>query len=311
MSVTRKTIAATRARIAPYIRRTPVIDVEVPEVVRPVTLKLEVLQHTGSFKARGAFASLAGNPRATAGVAAASGGNHGAAVAYAARRLGLKARIFVPAIAAPAKLERIRSYGAAVVQDGANYAAALALCEAHIAATGAMSVHAYDETATVTGQGSVALELEDQSPDIDTVLVAVGGGGLIGGIAAWYCGATRVVAVEPRASPALHAALAAGRPVDVEVSGIAADSLGATRVGELPFAIAGGWVERAVLVDDGAIRAAQAWLWESLRLVTEPGGATAFAALLAGAYRPAAHERVAVVLCGANTDPETFARAIA
>lgn len=311
MSLDREAIARAAHRIAPHIRRTPVIDIRFGDLDRPVTLKLELLQHSGSFKARGAFNNLAEAPRSAGGVAAASGGNHGAAVAYAARQLGHKARIFVPEISSPAKVAKIASYGAEIVQQGPSYHEALALCEAHIAATGALSVHAYDAEATLAGQGTLARELEDQAPDLDTVLVAVGGGGLIGGIAAWYQSQVKVVGVEPETSNALHAALAAGKPVEVSPSGVAADSLGAKTAGSLMFPIAQRHVERVVLVSDDDIRAAQRHLWQSLQLVAEPGGATAFAALLSGAYRPEKDERVGVIVCGGNTTMEAFGKLFA
>lgn len=310
MIISRETIAEAHRRIAPYIRRTPVIDIALPGVGRPVTLKLELLQHAGSFKARGAFNNLAEAAKGPGGVAAASGGNHGAAVAYAARVLGHRARIFVPEISSPAKVGRIASYGAEIVQQGKLYPEALALCEAHIAATGALGVHAYDSVATLNGQGTLALELERQAPDLDTLLVAVGGGGLIGGIAAWYQSKVKVVGVEPATSNALHAALAAGHPVEVSPSGIATDSLGARSAGALMYPIARQHVDHVALVCDDDIGAAQAQLWRSLQLVTEPGGAAAFAALLAGAYRPREDERVGVVVCGANTTMEAFARVL-
>jgi threonine dehydratase len=307
----RAAIAATYERIAPFIRRTPVIEAGVPGVATPVALKLELLQHSGSFKARGAFANLLGSTVPAAGVAAASGGNHGAAVAYAAMRLGIPARIFVPDIASPAKLARIGSYGAAIVQGGANYSEALAACMTHVNAAGALNIHAYDAEPTLLGQGSVGLEIEEQLPEIDTLLVAVGGGGLIGGIAAWFASRIRVVGVEPETSNALHAALAAGQPVKVEPSGIAADSLGASFAGKLALAIARRHVDHVALVSDDDIRRAQCWLWEHARLVTEPGGAAALAALLAGRYRPEQGERIAVLVCGANTELQSFAQSIA
>jgi threonine dehydratase len=285
--------------------------VAIPGCDQPVTLKLEFLQHTASFKPRGAFANLIGRDLPKAGIAAASGGNHGAAVAYVASQLAIKAHIFVPALASPAKVARIRAYGADLVQDGANYQEALAKCDRFVSETGALAVHAYDARATLLGQGTLARELEDQAPDLDTVLVAVGGGGLIGGIAAWYRGAVKVVGVEPDTCRALYAALDGGSPIFVDSSGIAADSLGASRVGDLMFPIAKDFVDHVALVSDGAIRSAQRWLWEHLRVVSEPGGAAALTALLAGAYVPSRGERVGVVLCGANTDPETFAKVIA
>lgn len=306
--ITREAITRAAARIAPYVRRTPVLDVAVDGVDRPVTLKLELLQHAGSFKSRGAFNTLLGASVGRGGVATASGGNHGAAVAYAARELGHKARIFVPEIASPAKVARIASYGAAIVQQGANYNEALSLCEAYIAESGATGVHAYDAEATLEGQGTLARELEDQAPGIDTLLVAVGGGGLIGGIAAWYQSGVKVVGVEPFTCNTLHASLAAGERVPVKTSGLAADSLGATTVGQLMFEIAKDHIAEVALVSDDDIRNAQRKLWREMQLVTEPGGAAAFAALLSGSYRPEPGERVGVVVCGANTSMDVFAQ---
>lgn len=297
-------IEAAWARIRPHVRETPVIEVEAGAFANrePIVLKLELMQHTGSFKPRGAFNNLLSMAVPEAGVVAASGGNHGAAVAYAAMRLGVPANIFVPEIASPVKIARIRAYGAKVHVGGARYADALAASERFIARTGAAAVHAYDQPGTLQGQGTVALEWERQVQDLDSVLVAVGGGGLIGGIAAWLGGRVKLVAVEPETSCALHAALRAGQPVDVEVSGVAADSLGARSVGRLMFPIAQGYVARSVLVSDEAIVEAQRALWERLRVVAEPGGAAALAALLSGAYRPEAGERVGVLLCGGNAD---------
>ena len=308
-SITRDRIAATESVIRPYVRRTPLLAADLADfglAAGSVTFKLEMLQHSGSFKARGAFANLLLRKPPRAGVVAASGGNHGAAVAYAAQRLGIPATIFVPDITSPAKAERIRGYGAQLVIAGSRYADALAASEAHVEHTGAMAVHAYDQTETLLGQGSVGMELEYDLPGIDTLLVAVGGGGLIGGIAAWYEGRTRIVAIEPEQSPTLHAALAAGAPVDAPAGGLAADSLAPRRVGELMFPIARAHVERVVLVSDDAIRQAQAALWSSLRIVAEPGGAAAFAALLSGRYRPSVGERIAVLICGANTTAVNF-----
>jgi threonine dehydratase len=268
-------------------------------------LKLEFLQHAGSFKARGAFNTLLSTPIGAAGVAAASGGNHGAAVAFAARARGVRATIFVPEIASPSKIEVIRACGADVRIGGARYADALAACNDFVANTGALSIHAYDSAATIAGQGTLALEWDAQAADqapLDTVLVAVGGGGLIAGLAAWWRGRARVVGVEPEGSRALHAALAAGHPVDVDVQSIAADSLGARRVGDLVLPIAAAAVDRVVLVADDAIRAAQALAWQRLRVVLEPGGAAALAALTSRVYQPAPGERVGVLLCGANVD---------
>ncbi len=305
----RDRIAATEALIRRYLRWTPLLKADLADFGLPgtrVIFKLEMLQYSGSFKARGAFANLLLREPSVAGVVAASGGNHGAAVAYAAQRLGIPATIFLPDITSPAKVDRIRNYGAHLVIAGSRYADALAASEAHVRETGAMPIHAYDQAETLLGQGTVGLELEHDAPDIDTLLVAVGGGGLIGGIAAWYSGLIRIVAVEPEQSPTLHAALAAGKPVDAPAGGIAADSLAPRRVGELMFPIAQAHVERSVLVSDDAIRQAQEALWSTLRVVAEPGGAAAFAALLSGRYRPSPRERVAVLICGANTTAVNF-----
>ena len=307
--ITRERIKATEAVIRPYIRRTPLVAADMADFglpPRPLTFKLEFLQHSGSFKARGAFANLLLRKAPPAGVVAASGGNHGVAVAYAAHRLGVPATIFVPDVASPAKQARIRGYGAELVIAGSLYADALAASQAHIERTGAMPVHAYDQAETLLGQGSVGIELEQDAPEIDTLLVAVGGGGLIGGIAAWHGRRVRIVAVEPEAAPTLHTAFAAGKPVDAPAGGIAADSLAPRRVGELMFSIAREHVRDVVLVTDDAIRQAQEALWSNLRVVTEPGGAAAFAALLSGRYKPSAGERVAVLLCGANTTAVKF-----
>jgi threonine dehydratase len=298
-------IRAASERIRPYIRRTPVWDLPRGALGHdgPVSLKLEFLQHAGSFKSRGAFHTLLTQPVPKAGVAAASGGNHGAAVAYAARQLGIPARIFVPEISSPAKVEIIRRLGAEVVIGGLRYADALGACGSYIAETGALSVHAYDAIPTIQGQGTIALEWEEDAQGLDTVLVAVGGGGLISGIASWWAGrGIKVVGVEPEGSRALHASLEAGRPVDVQVESIAADSLGARNTGELVFSIARAAVDHVALVTDAAIREAQRVLWRDWRIASEPGGATALAALLSGAYRPQPGERVGVLLCGANVE---------
>lgn len=308
--ITRERIAATERAIRPYIRRTPLVAADPAEFGlsgAPLLFKLEQLQHSGSFKARGAFANLLLRDLPTAGVVAASGGNHGAAVAYAAQRLGVPATIFVPEITPVAKADRIRSYGAALVVAGARYADALAASETHIARTGALPVHAYDQEETLLGQGTIGLELEADAPDkVDTLLVAVGGGGLIGGIAGWFAGTLKVVPVESEGAPTLHAALAAGRPVDAPAGGIAADSLAPRRVGTLMFPIVRNYASEVVLVSDDDIRHAQAALWSGLRVVAEPGGAAAFAALLSGRYRPALGERVAILVCGANTSAVRF-----
>jgi threonine dehydratase len=271
-----------------------------------LSLKLEFIQHAGSFKTRGAFANLLMRDVPAAGVVAASGGNHGAAVAYAAMKLGVAAKIFVPSIASPAKIQRIRDYGAELVVGGERYADALSASEAWAARSGARPVHAFDQNETLLGQGTVGLELEQQIADLDTLLVAVGGGGLIAGIAAWYERKVRIVGVEPEAAPTLTKALAAGKPVDAEAGGIAADSLAPRRVGERVFPIAERYVDRAVLVSDDAIRQAQRALWATLRVVVEPGGAAAFAALLSGRYQPRPQEHVGVLLSGANTVAVNF-----
>ena len=304
-------IARCERLIRTHLRRTPVVEIDAADFgLSParLCLKLEQLQHSGSFKARGAFANLLTRRVPAAGVVAASGGNHGTAVAYAARRLNVAAKIFVPRVCSPAKIARIRDYGADLVIEGERYADALAASEQWARASGAMPVHAFDQDETIMGQGSLALELDAQAADLDTVLVAVGGGGLIAGVAAWYQSRIDVVGVEPRAAPTLTRALAAGRPVDAEAGGLAADSLAPRRVGERVFPIARRHVRRVLLVSDDAIQKAQLVLWQTLRIVAEPGGAAAFAALLAGAYRPLRDERVGVVVSGGNTTAVDFAR---
>ena len=308
--IVRDEIARALRIIRPYVRKTPIIDVDSTDLGfagGPLTLKLESLQHAGSFKARGAFANLLMRNVPVAGVTAASGGNHGAAVAFAARRLGHKATIFVPEVSSPAKIQRIRELGADLVVAGTHYAEAAEGCRAFAATSGALNIHAYDQPETLLGQGTVGAEFEVQT-GIDTLLVAVGGGGLIGGIAAWYEGRVRIIGVEPQSSCALDAALAAGKPVDVAVGGVAVDSLGAQRVGELMFPLARTFVEDVFLVSDDAIVDAQRRLWQTLRIVTEPGGATALAALTSGIYRPGPEERVGVLVCGGNSNAVDFDR---
>jgi threonine dehydratase len=307
--LTRERIEAAHETIRPHIRRTPVIEVAAGDfgiAGERLQLKLELLQHSGSFKARGAFVNLLTRSVPPQGVVAASGGNHGAAVAYAAMKLGVRAKIFVPTVASPAKQALLRSYGADLVVTGERYADALAASEGWVRTSGALPIHAYEQVETLLGQGTTGLELEAQASDLDTLLVAVGGGGLIGGIAAWYAGRIRVIAVEPEAAPTLHAALAAGRPVEAPAGGIAADSLAPKTVGTLMFPIAQRYVERSVLVPDEAIRDAQRSLWKNLRIAAEPGGAAAFAALLSGRYRPQKGERVGVLVCGGNTAAVNF-----
>lgn len=301
-------VEAAAARIAGHVRRTPVLEVDPADFGLSgfeMVLKLEFLQHSGSFKARGAFNTLLSSDLPGAGVVAASGGNHGAAVAYAAGKLGVTARIFVPSVSSRAKVDRIRSYGAELTVGGDRYADALAASETCVAETGALPLHAYDAEATLGGQGTVAKEFAEQaSPDV--ILVATGGGGLIGGMAAWAEGAPRIVSVEPETAPTLHDAMAAGRIVDAPAGGYAADSLAPKQVGALMFPIAQRFVEAAVLVPDAAILEAQKRLWDVCRIVVEPGGAAALAALVTGAYRPAAGERVGVLLCGANVSAVSF-----
>lgn len=297
--------------VRPYLRRTPVIEIDATDVglqAGRLCLKLELLQHSGSFKARGAFANLLMREVPAAGVVAASGGNHGAAVAYAAMTRGVPARIFVPTISSPAKVQRIRDCGADLVVGGDLYADALAASEAWAGQSGALTVHAFDQHETMLGQGTLGMELEEQVPHLDTVLVSVGGGGLIAGMAAWYAGRIKVVGVEPCAAPTLTRALEAGHPVDAEAGGIAADSLAPRRIGERVFPIAKSYVHGTVLVADEAIRHAQSVLWRALRIVAEPGGAAAFAALTSGAYKLRPGERVAVIISGGNTTAVDFDR---
>ena len=308
-AVTSQMIAQAERLVRPFIRRTPVVEVDGAEFGLPahtLTLKLELLQHSGSFKARGAFANLLTRDVPEVGVVAASGGNHGAAVAYAAMKLGKPAKIFVPSVSSPAKVQRIRDYGADLAIEGDRYADALAASETWAQRTGAMQVPAFDQNETIMGQGTIGLELAEQAPDIDTVLVAVGGGGLVAGVAAWFAGRIKVIGVEPFASPTLSKALEAGHPVDAEAGGLAADSLAPRRVGERVFPIVRKYAPQTVLVSDTAIASAQAMLWQALRIVAEPGGAAAFAAILSGAYKPAAGERVAIIVSGGNTAAVDF-----
>jgi len=308
MTISRADIEAAHRRIARHVRRTPLLETD-PRV----SLKLEFLQHAGSFKARGAFNNLLTREAPPVGCATASGGNHGAAVAYAAGKLGVRAKVFVPEIAARPKIEKIRAYGADVHVEGADYFAAQALCDAYVAETGALKIHPYEALETIAGQGTVGLEWQQDLArlalaPLDAILVAVGGGGLISGVAAWFAGRARVIGVEPEGSRALHAAFAAGAPVTVPIKSVAADSLGARQVGDLCFAICREHVERVALVSDEAIEDAQRHLWKHFQIVAEPGGAAAYAALLSGAYVPGANDRVGVLVCGANADLSAFAR---
>ncbi|WP_149261115.1 threonine/serine dehydratase [Actinomadura sp. K4S16] len=307
-------VQAAARRVAGRVRRTPMIEVE-PDPLAPagrMWLKLELTQHTGSFKARGAFnhilAAREEGRLPETGVVAASGGNAGLAFAYAAARAGVPAEVYVPETAPAVKVARLRALGAAVVQVGTRYAEAQEAATKRAADTGALFCHAYDLPEVCAGQGTLGAEvLEQTGGEVDTVLLAIGGGGLMAGVATALEGRARVVGVEPVTIPTLERALHAGRPVDVEVSGIAADSLGATRLGEIAFAVASRTGVRPVLVTDEAIIEARRFVWEEYRLVVEHGTATAVAALRSGAYRPAPGERVVVVLCGANTDPSDLA----
>ena len=310
-AVTPSDIRSAHALIRGHIRRTPLLETDSPIGARRLSLKLECLQATGSFKARGAFHNLLTRPAAKAGCATASGGNHGAAVAFAAQKLGTRARVFVPEAAPISKIAKIRAYGAEAAIGGASYAEAQARCDAYVAETGALAIHPYDAVETVAGQGTLAKEWEEDLErlgleKLDAVLIAVGGGGLISGVAAWFQGRVKVVGVEPEGSRALYAALEAHSPVDVPVKSLAADSLGAKRVGELNYEIARKFVNQVVLVEDMAIAEAQRRLWTDFSVIAEPGGAAAFAAIASGAYQPERHERVGVLVCGANADLKAF-----
>ncbi len=301
----RDSIESTYRAIQGHIRRTPTIGLDPSDLdvaAKQITLKLEHLQHTGSFKPRGAFANLLLRDVGSGGVAAASGGNHGAAVAYAARKLRIPAHIFIPSVSPQAKVDRIRGEGAELTIVGDRYHEALRACREFVAETSALSVHAYDQRETILGQGSIGLELDEQVPDLDTLLVSVGGGGLIAGIAAWFGGSVKVIGVEPRRSPTLAMALDAGAPVDAPADGVAADSLAPLRVGELVLPIARAHVAGVILVDDEEIIAAQRTLWDVARIVAEPGGAAATAALVSGRYTPEPDENVGILVSGANTD---------
>jgi threonine dehydratase len=306
--ISRTEIQDAGRRIAMHVRRTPVMALEEKAfgIDARIFFKLECLQHTGSFKPRGAFNCILSSKIGEAGVIAASGGNHGAAVAYAAHNLGHHAEIFVPVITPKNKVDRLKHYGASITITGNSYAEALAASHERALQTGAVAIHAYDDARVLAGQGTLGMELEEQVRGLDSVLIAVGGGGLIGGVASWYQDRVRVIAVEPERAPTLHNSLAAGQVVEVETGGVAADSLGARRVGDLMFPIAQKFVSQSLLVSDEHIVAAQRVLWRELRLITEPGGATAFAALLSGVYKPHAGERVGVVLCGSNAELATF-----
>lgn len=305
MIITHDDIRAADARIRNHVRETPVLSLGRDEIGldHAIDLKLELFQHTGSFKARGAFNALLSGDVPEAGVVAASGGNHGAAVAYAAARLGVHARIFVPEIAGPTKIGLIRATGIEPDVIPGAYSDAFEASEAYRRETGAVSIHAYDAPETLTGQGTVGLEIERQLPDLDELLIAVGGGGLIGGIASWFGDRVKIIAVEPERAATLNTALRDGPDTSVEVGGIAANSLGAKQIGRLSYDIAKARNIESVLVPDEAIADAQARLWSSARIAAEPGGAAALAALISGSYRPGPGRRVAVLVCGGNLDP--------
>jgi threonine dehydratase len=309
--ITPHAIASVATLIRPYVLCTPVVFLDRSTFgldPGPLVLKLEQLQHSGSFKARGAFANLLLRPLPSAGVVAASGGNHGAAVAYAAQALGVTAHVFVPEVSSPAKIERIRGYGADLVVGGASYAEALAASEEWAASSGALPVHAFDQIETILGAGSLGAELRHQAPAVSTVLASVGGGGLLAGTSAAYAGQARVIGVEPTGAPTLTQALRAGGPMDAEVGSVAIDSLAPRQVGQHTFAVIREFVRQVVLVSDEDITTAQELLWDRLRLVAEPGGCAALAALLSGAYSPGPDETVAVVISGANTTAVDFRR---
>lgn len=303
--LSRERIQATERVIRPHIRRTPILEVDGSEFgldsIR-IIFKLELFQHAGSFKARGAFTNMLTREVPAAGVVAASGGNHGAAVAFAAMKLNKPATIFVPSVASQSKLDRIRGYGAELIITGDRYAQSLEASEQWTKESGALPIHAYEGDETLLGQGTLGMELEEQDPAIDSLLVAVGGGGLIGGVAAWYQNKIKVIAVEPTEAPTLNLALSAGQPVDSPAGGIAADSLAPRQVGQQMFPIAQRFVHSSLLVTDDEILSAQKRLWEAVRIVAEPGGATAFAGLLSGRYKPERGERVGVIVCGGNTE---------
>lgn len=293
-------IRAAAQRLGDSIRHTPVLAASAD-----VVLKLELLQHTGSFKPRGALNRALIEDVPASGLIAASGGNHGLAVAWAAKRLGVPAEIFVPEVSPAAKVDKLRTLGATVNVVGALYDDALAACRARQSETGALDIHAFDHRDTIAGAGTIGFELADQVPDADTILVSLGGGGLSAGLAAWY-GAGHIVVVEPDSSRCFNAAIEAGEPVDVEVAGVAADSLGARRIGAANWEILVAADAKSILVTDDAVRDAQRRFWSEYQLIVEPGGAAAAAALWSGAYVPSSGEKVVLIVCGANTDAATI-----
>ena len=300
--ITRSAIEAAAERIAPYARKTPVL--RLPEgsfgLSFPLVLKLEHHQRSGSFKSRGAYNLLLARQVPAAGVVAASGGNFGLAIAEAASTLGIPATVFVPEAITPEKLEHFEGYGATVKVVPGFYADALAASQQFVSSSGALLGHAYDLPEIVAGAGTLALELDRQAPEIDAVAVAVGGGGLIGGIASWFRGDIDVVGIETEGTPTLRSALAANRPVDVEISGIAADALGAKRIGEIGFEAASRWATGSYLVSDEALLKARRALWDEVRVLCEPAAAAPLAGLLERIYRPKAGQTVCLVICGAN-----------
>jgi threonine dehydratase len=304
MTVAPDDISAAAERIAGRVRRTPTLELGEFDGAS-VVAKLEFLQHTGSFKPRGAFNKLLSSEVPPAGVIAASGGNFGSAVAYAARELGVPAEVFIPSTSPETKVARVRGYGAQVMIVEGYWAEAQAAVMERQAETGALLMHPFDQPEVIAGQGTIGLEIEEQVPAVDAVLMSCGGGGPLAGIAAWFDDRIRVVGVEPDGCATMAAALAAGEPVVVEVGGVAADSLGAARVGDQTFPLVRDHVDRMIQVTDDQIREAQRALWEDFHLIVEPGGATAFAALRSGAYTASPGERICVVLSGANCDPAT------
>ncbi|PCI86775.1 MAG: threonine dehydratase [Hyphomicrobiales bacterium] len=307
--INKSTIDQAYALIKPYIRKTPVMDVSAADILgdrnqnNRINFKLELFQHAGCFKPRGAFYSLLSQAKLPQSVAAASGGNHGAAVAYAAQQLGVKANIFVPKAVPKAKVGRIKDFGAEILLDGENYAAALANCEQHIKQSGAFSIHAYDDITTITGQATLALEWLEQVDDLDTILIAVGGGGLIAGMAAYIKQVTdiKIVAIEPTNSASMYHAMANGAPTLVTPTSIASDSLGASLCGKNCFALAKQYVDEFICIEDEDILQAQTSLWNNYRILAELGGATAFAALASGKYETSENEKIGVLICGGNT----------
>lgn len=308
--ITKQDIEQAAERIRGHVRETPIFRPE-PRALgieAELMFKLEHMQHTGSFKPRGIFNRILSAEVPAAGIIAASGGNAGLAVAYAARKLSVRAEIFVPVTSPKVKITRLEDYGAIVTAGGSYYADAYEASQKRAAETGALVVHAYDQPEVAAGQGTLAMELEQQADGFSTVLVAVGGGGLIAGVATWLEGIAKVVAVEPERCPTLTMAMKYGHPTEVEVGGIAADSLGARCISSLTLQIASRTLMESVLVTDEAILAARHALWDEFRLVAEPGGATALAALTSGAYVPAPGERVVAVICGGNTNPGDLIR---